>query len=380
MAEFAYQDLLPLGADDTPYRLLTADYVSTFEAGGRRFLQVDPEALTLLTKTGDVRDRAPPAARPPRAAARRSSTTPRRRPTTVFVATRAAEERVHRGGRHPPVVPGHRHRDREGQEGRARAHRRRRPRGDRPRASSRPTPRTTCATRRWRRSPCTRRRTPARTCRPRSRSRRSTATRTSSCSWPRAAARPTRACCSRRRRRCSTPTSLMRWLDEKLRTLGTAACPPYHLALVIGGTSAEQTLKTAKLASARYLDTLPGDRQRARPRLPRRRARAAGAEAHAGVRHRRAVRRQVLLPRRARDPAAAPRRVVPGRARGVVLGRPPVARQDHRRRRVPRAARDRSREVPPRRHRRRTSTATRSCASTSPSRWRDPRDAVAAIR
>jgi fumarate hydratase class I len=55
------------------------------------------------------------------------------------------------------------------------------------------------------------------------------------------------------------PASLMKWLDEKLRTLGTAACPPYHLALVIGGTSAEMTLKTAKLASARYLDTLPKD-------------------------------------------------------------------------------------------------------------------------
>ncbi len=53
------------------------------------------------------------------------------------------------------------------------------------------------------------------------------------------------------------PTSLMTWLDEKLRTLGTAACPPYHLALVIGGTSAEFALKTAKLASARYLDSLP---------------------------------------------------------------------------------------------------------------------------
>jgi fumarate hydratase class I len=53
------------------------------------------------------------------------------------------------------------------------------------------------------------------------------------------------------------PTSLMRFLDEKLRTLGTAACPPYHLAVVIGGTSAEYTLKVAKLASARYLDSLP---------------------------------------------------------------------------------------------------------------------------
>ncbi|MDP1825879.1 MAG: fumarate hydratase [Archangium sp.] len=53
------------------------------------------------------------------------------------------------------------------------------------------------------------------------------------------------------------PASLMKFLDEKLRTLGTAACPPYHLAVVIGGTSAETALETAKLASARYLDTLP---------------------------------------------------------------------------------------------------------------------------
>jgi fumarate hydratase class I len=53
------------------------------------------------------------------------------------------------------------------------------------------------------------------------------------------------------------PASFARWLDEKLRTLGTAACPPYHLAVVVGGTSAEFTLKTAKLASTKYLDSLP---------------------------------------------------------------------------------------------------------------------------
>ncbi len=51
--------------------------------------------------------------------------------------------------------------------------------------------------------------------------------------------------------------SLIDFLDETLRRLGTAACPPYHLALVVGGTSAEHNLKTAKLASARYLDSLP---------------------------------------------------------------------------------------------------------------------------
>jgi fumarate hydratase class I len=53
------------------------------------------------------------------------------------------------------------------------------------------------------------------------------------------------------------PTSFINWLDEKLRSLGTAACPPYHLAIVIGGTSAEHTVKTAKLASTHYLDSLP---------------------------------------------------------------------------------------------------------------------------
>ena len=53
------------------------------------------------------------------------------------------------------------------------------------------------------------------------------------------------------------PVSFMAWLDEKLRSIGTAACPPYHLAIVIGGTSAEHTVKTAKLASTKYLDSLP---------------------------------------------------------------------------------------------------------------------------
>ena len=53
------------------------------------------------------------------------------------------------------------------------------------------------------------------------------------------------------------PAGLMKFLDDKLRSLGTAACPPYHLAIVIGGTSAEFALKTAKYASAKYLDTLP---------------------------------------------------------------------------------------------------------------------------
>jgi len=53
------------------------------------------------------------------------------------------------------------------------------------------------------------------------------------------------------------PASLMKFLVEKMKTLGTAACPPYHIAFVVGGTSAEAVLKTVKLASAKYLDHLP---------------------------------------------------------------------------------------------------------------------------
>ncbi|EBX1871570.1 fumarate hydratase, partial [Salmonella enterica subsp. enterica serovar Virchow] len=54
-----------------------------------------------------------------------------------------------------------------------------------------------------------------------------------------------------------TPGKLKNFLVEKMRTLGTAACPPYHIAFVIGGTSAESTLKTVKLASTHYYDALP---------------------------------------------------------------------------------------------------------------------------
>jgi fumarate hydratase class I len=54
-----------------------------------------------------------------------------------------------------------------------------------------------------------------------------------------------------------SPAKLLSWLETKVKTLGTSACPPYHLAIVIGGTSAEATLKTVKLASTRWLDALP---------------------------------------------------------------------------------------------------------------------------
>ncbi|MGA3209225.1 MAG: fumarate hydratase [Syntrophales bacterium] len=54
-----------------------------------------------------------------------------------------------------------------------------------------------------------------------------------------------------------TPTNLLKYLVEKMKSLGTAACPPYHIAFVVGGTSAETCLKTVKLASTKYYDNLP---------------------------------------------------------------------------------------------------------------------------
>ena len=139
-----------------------------------------------------------------------------------------------------------------------------------------------------------------------------------------------------------THDRMLAFLKEKVLTLGTAACPPYHLAIVIGGTSAELTMKTVKLASTKYLDALPTQGQRGRPRLPRSGDGEGSAEDDAGDRRRRAVRRQVFLPRRARDPPAAARRLAADRARRVLRRRPAGARQDHQRRRVPRGARAQS--------------------------------------
>ena len=154
------------------------------------------------------------------------------------------------------------------------------------------------------------------------------------------------------------PKRLAQFLDEKIRTLGTAACPPYHLAIVIGGTSAELTLKTVKLASARYLDGLPTSGNEFGQAFRDLGDGGGGAPDDPADGHRRAVRRQVLLPRRARHPPAAARRLVPGRHRRLLLGRPADSRQDHQGRRLPRAARDQPRPVPAGGHRAKASPAT----------------------
>jgi len=106
------------------------------------------------------------------------------------------------------------------------------------------------------------------------------------------------------------PASLVKYLTEKMKTLGTAACPPYHLAFAIGGTSAEGTLKAVKLASAKALDGLR-PKGASRPGVPRQSARGAAAGGGAEDRDRGAVRGEVLRPGCAGRPPAAPRASCP---------------------------------------------------------------------
>ncbi len=138
---------------------------------------------------------------------------------------------------------------------------------------------------------------------------------------------------------CST------FVDEKMRTLGTAACPPYHLALVIGGTSAPSTASRWPSSRRRATSTrCPTEGNEHRPRLPRLGARAA--DPRAGAEHRASARSSAASTSATTCASSACRATAPrcpvGIAR-VVLGRSASARQDHPRRHLPRAAGERSR-------------------------------------
>ena len=142
-----------------------------------------------------------------------------------------------------------------------------------------------------------------------------------------------------------SPERLLKFLDGKMRSLGTSACPPYHLAIVIGGTSAEMTLKTVKLASTRWLDTLPTVGSKAGHAIRDLEMEQTGAGAVAHARYRRAVRREILLPRCAGDPPAAAWRIAAGGHWCFVQRRSADPGEDHAGRRVPGAAGDRPGEV-----------------------------------
>src|SRR6266571_4534306 len=235
MPEFAHTDLLPLGEDSTPYRLLTADGVRPRKSFGREFLDVDPDVLTLLAREG-MRDIAhllrPGHLRQLRAIVGDPEASPNDRYVARDLLQNACiaaggvltdgrdEEHLARGvydaytqlnlrysqlapltmweerntGSNLPAqielyaAPGHEYKFLLMAKGGGSAN---------------------------------------------------------------------KSFLYQQTKAVLNEASMLAFLEEKIRSLGTAACPPYHLAIVVGGTSAEYALKTAKYASARYLDTLP---------------------------------------------------------------------------------------------------------------------------
>jgi fumarate hydratase class I len=257
VVDFAYQELLPLGADETPYRLLTADGISTFEAGGRRFVTVEPSVLTELTSTAmfeishllrpghlaqlaailddpeaSANDRFVAVELLKNACIAAGGVLPSCQDTgTAIVKGKKGEQVLTGGGDREAIARGifrtyNEHNLRYSQM-----------------------------------APLT------------MFDEKNTGTNLPAeieiesvdgdayklLFMAKGGGSANKSFLFQETRALLNPESLLTWLDEKLRTLGTAACPPYHLAVVIGGTSAESTLKTAKLASARYLDSLPGN-------------------------------------------------------------------------------------------------------------------------
>jgi fumarate hydratase class I len=257
MVQFAYQDMLPLGADDTRYRLLTSDYVTTFRAGGREFLEVDPEALTLLTRTAmhEISHLLRPGHLAQLAAILDD---PEASPNDRFVALELLKNACIAAGGVLPSCQDTGTALVKGKKGELVL-----TGGDDREAIARGIFRT-YADDNLRYSQLAPLDTYTET---------NTGTNLPAeieieavagdayklLFMAKGGGSANKSLLFQETKALLNPDSLMLWLDEKLRTLGTAACPPYHLALVIGGTSAEFALKTAKLASAHYLDTLPRD-------------------------------------------------------------------------------------------------------------------------
>ncbi|MGF1431552.1 fumarate hydratase [Kitasatospora sp. LaBMicrA B282] len=253
--DFAYSDLLPIGADPTPYRKLTSEGVSTFEAGGRRFLQVEPEALRLLTAEAmhDISHYLRPAHL---AQLRRILDDPEASPNDRFVALDLLKNvNISAGGILPmcqdtgtAIVMGKRgqHVLTEGGDEAAIA------RGvfdaytklnlrysqmapltmwdEKNTGSNLPAQIELYAT---------------------------DGDAYKFLFMAKGGGSANKSYLYQETKAILNEKSMLAFLEQKIRSLGTAACPPYHLAIVVGGTSAEFALKTAKYASAHYLDQLP---------------------------------------------------------------------------------------------------------------------------
>jgi fumarate hydratase class I len=255
--EFVYQDPLPLGKDETPYRLVTNEHVSTFDAKGHTFLKVEPAALTLLAKEA-MRDIAHYLRPGHLAQLRAILDDPEASPNDRFVALDLLKNaNVAAGGVLPmcqdtgtAIIMG-----KKGQlvfTG-----------GGDEAALSRGVAETYTGT-----SLRYSQLAPLDTYREKN-----TGTNLPAqidihavdgdaykfLFMAKGGGSANKTLLFQETKALLNEPTLLAWIEAKVKTLGTAACPPYHLAIVIGGTSAETNLKTAKLASARYLDTLPAE-------------------------------------------------------------------------------------------------------------------------
>ncbi|NDU76296.1 fumarate hydratase [Actinomadura sp. DSM 109109] len=257
MPEFSYTDLLPLGPDETDYRLLTSDGVSTFEANGRTFLQVEPEALRLLTETA-MRDIAHLLRPAHLAQLRRILDDPEASPNDRFVALDLLKNAgIASGGVLPmcqdtgtAIVMGKRgqHVLTDGED-------------ERHISRGVYDAYTKLNLRYSQMAPVT------------MWDEKNTGTNLPAqielyaapgdaykfLFMAKGGGSANKSFLYQETKAVLNPRRMMSFLEEKIRSLGTAACPPYHLAVVVGGTSAEYALKTAKYASAHYLDTMPAE-------------------------------------------------------------------------------------------------------------------------
>jgi fumarate hydratase class I len=255
VSAFTYQDMLPLGEDTTPYRLLTKEHVSTFEAGGKTFLKVEPEALTLLTREamGDIAHLLRPGHLQQLSNILKD---PEATSNDRFVALELLKNANIAAGRVLPscqdtgtaivmgkkgqyVVTGFN--DEEAIS-----------RGIFDTYTSTNLRYSQLAPLDMYKEANTGTNLPAQI--------ELYATEGEAYKFlfmAKGGGSANKSYLFQETKALLNPDSLMKFLDQKIRSLGTAACPPYHLAIVVGGTSAEFALKTAKYASARYLDTLP---------------------------------------------------------------------------------------------------------------------------
>jgi fumarate hydratase class I len=255
MTEFAFQEPLPLGTDETPYRLLSREHVSTFEAAGKTFLRVEPEALTLLTREA-MRDIAHLLRPGHLAQLSRILADPEATPNDKFVALELLKNANIAAGYVLPscqdtgtaIVMG-----KKGQlvftgggDDAAIA------RGVHQVYETSNLRYSQLAPLDMYREKNTGTNLPAQI--------EIFATDGDAYKFlfmAKGGGSANKSYLYQETKALLNPDSLMSFCADKIRALGTAACPPYHLAVVVGGTSAEYTLKVAKLASARYLDSLP---------------------------------------------------------------------------------------------------------------------------